>query len=110
MFAIDGTQTGDVTGSGELWRVKQIFVGKSSPIFVDGKLIAVTDGGALIVVDPQTGEILGRKKLGTMMRSSPLYADGKIYVCTANGRWYVAPSSLASIACQMLAGGAWVGG
>lgn len=89
LVAIDGTKTGDVTKTGELWRVKERMVGKSSPIMVDGKLIAVDDSGGLMVVDPQTGDVLGKQKLDTVMRGSPLYADGKIYVCTHNGRWYI---------------------
>ena len=88
LFAIDATQSGDVTHTGELWRGKKWFVGKSSPIFVDGKLIAIEDNANLLVVDPKTGKRIARKKLGASMRSSPLYADGKIYVCTTNGRWY----------------------
>ena len=89
LFAIDATQSGDVTHTGELWRVKKWFVGKSSPIFVDGKLIAIEDNANLLVIDPKTGKRIARKKLGTSMRSSPLYADGKIYACTTNGRWYI---------------------
>ena len=88
LFAIDGSKTGDISKSGELWKVKEWFVGKSSPIMVDGKLIAIEDKANFIVVDPETGKLLSKKKLGTVQRSSPLYADGKIYTCTANGRWY----------------------
>jgi outer membrane protein assembly factor BamB len=89
LFAIDATKTGDVTKVGEVWRNKEWYVGKSSPILIDGKLYAIEDKANLLIVDPKTGKELGRKKLGTVQRSSPLYADGKIYTCTANGRWYI---------------------
>ncbi len=89
LFALDATKTGDITKSGVKWRVNEWYVGKSSPIMVDGKLIAIEDKANLLIVDPKTGKLIAKKKLGTMMRSSPLYADGKIYTCTANGRWYI---------------------
>ena len=88
-FAIDATKAGDVSSSGQLWQTKEWFVGKSSPIVIDGKVYAIEDKAQLRIVDPKTGEQIYKKKLGTMMRSSPLYADGKIYTCTANGRWYI---------------------
>ncbi len=87
-FAIDGSLKGDISKTGTLWKHEEWYVGKSTPLMVDGKLIVVEDNANLVVVDPATGKELSHKKLGTMMRSSPLYADGKIYTCTANGRWY----------------------
>ncbi|HID23827.1 MAG TPA: pyrrolo-quinoline quinone, partial [Planctomycetaceae bacterium] len=89
LFAIDATRQGDITKTGELWRVEEWTVGKSSPLVVDGRLYAVQDNGMLLIVDAKTGRLIARKKLGTMMRGSPIFADGKIYLCTANGRWYV---------------------
>ena len=90
LAAIDGSQSGDVTQKGELWRVEELMVGKSSPIVVDGRLYAVDDRAKLHVLDTATGEALVRRKpLGTAMRSSLLYADEKIYATTLNGRWYI---------------------
>lgn len=86
--AIDGSLKGNIDQNGALWKNEEWYVGKSSPIMVDGKLIMIEDNANLIVADPETGKQLSSQKLGTMMRSSPLYADGKIYTCTANGRWY----------------------
>ncbi len=85
------TRTGemDITEAGRLWQVKERMAGKSSPLPVDGRIIFVDDRATLLVVNPETGEVETKKKLGTVMRSSPLYADGKIYACTANGRWYI---------------------
>ena len=78
----------DLTGPGEVWRVKEVMIGKSSPLLVDGTLVVVDDRATLMGFDANTGERKFRKKLGTVMRSTPLYADGKLYLCTANGRWY----------------------
>ena len=88
LFAIDGSKNGDVTKSGEVWRVTQRFVGKSSPLFLDGRLYACTDSGSLLVVKPDNGELIQQTKLGGPMRSSPLYVDGKILLLTENGRWW----------------------
>jgi len=91
VVAIDGTGEGDVTESGEIWRVKEVVAGKSSPLVIDERLYIVDDMAGLWIFDAKTGEQIGRRKtkLGTVMRSTPLYADGKLYCTTANGRWYV---------------------
>lgn len=88
--AIDGTRIGideptDLTGK-ELWKEYQMMVGKSSPLFIDGRVYAVDDRGKLIVLDAKTGDQIARKALGRVMRGSPLYADGKIYAATRGGR------------------------
>ncbi|MEX2560833.1 MAG: PQQ-binding-like beta-propeller repeat protein, partial [Pirellulales bacterium] len=87
--AIDGSKAGDVTESGELWRVKQVMVGKSSPLLVDGRLYALDDANVVYIIDPATGKQIGRTRLtGTITRASPVYADGKIYACTTTV-WHV---------------------
>jgi len=87
--AINATLTGDVTQSGELWRTKDVAVGRSSPVLVDGKLYFAEDTGSLRVVDAQTGERLSKTKLvGTMMRASLLYGEGRIYAATTSA-WHV---------------------
>jgi outer membrane protein assembly factor BamB len=90
VVAIDGTGSGDISDSGELWRVDELMAGKSSPVAIDGRLFVFDDRAKLHVLDMETGETIGKKiALGTVMRSSPLYADGRIYAVTANGRWYI---------------------
>ncbi len=89
IVAIDGTKSGDITKTGELWRA-QGMVGKSSPLLVDGRVYAFDDGAKMYIVDASTGEPVGKpvKMVGTIMRSSPVYADGKIYACTTSA-WHV---------------------
>ncbi|MEZ6146467.1 MAG: PQQ-binding-like beta-propeller repeat protein [Planctomycetaceae bacterium] len=88
LFAVDGTLDGDITTRGEIWRTKELFVGRATPLLVDGKLYAIDDRAKLHVINPDTGEELGLERLGSVQRSSPLYADGKIYTITENGVWY----------------------
>ena len=87
---IDATGTGDVTETGEKWRLEEVMAGKSSPLVIDEKIYIFDDRAKLWIYDLKTGEQIGRKlALGTVMRSSPLYVDEKIYAITANGRWYI---------------------
>ncbi|MBI3465412.1 MAG: PQQ-binding-like beta-propeller repeat protein [Planctomycetes bacterium] len=90
MVAIDGTKTGEITQTGAIWKVKEAMIGKSSPIYVDGRVYAADDSSNFFVFDAKTGKQIGRKQklLGAIMRSSLLYADGKIYATTLSG-WHV---------------------
>lgn len=95
-LAINGTASGkpmptggmDITDSGAVWEARECNVGKSSPVPVGDKIVAIDDRAKLFVFDANTGKELSRKSLGTSMRASPLVADGKIYCCTTDGRWY----------------------
>ena len=78
-----------VTIAKPLWQQFGVMAGKSSPVMVDGRLWVVDDRAKLQVFDPDTGRLIARKRLGTVMRSTPLVADGKVYLCTNNGRWYI---------------------
>ena len=88
LFALDASKTGDITKTGEVWRLKEAFVGKSSPIHVDGRIYACEDKGTLVIVDLKTGEKIKEVKLRGPVRSSPLYVDGKIFICTENTIWW----------------------
>ncbi|MBI2824573.1 MAG: PQQ-binding-like beta-propeller repeat protein [Planctomycetia bacterium] len=80
----------DITKTNELWRVKELMVGKSSPLLVDGRLYALDDSNIVYVRDAKTGAEVGKKArlVGTITRASPLHADGKIYACTTSA-WHV---------------------
>lgn len=88
--ALDGLQSGDIAKTGELWKVDEVMMGKSSPLLIDNRLYVVDDSAGLHVLDAATGKQIGRTmKLGTAMRGSLLWADGKIYACTASGIFHV---------------------
>ncbi|MGD9646221.1 MAG: PQQ-binding-like beta-propeller repeat protein [Pirellulales bacterium] len=83
VLAFDANQTGDITGK-NLWLHKEVMVGKSSPLLLDGRLYCVDDSASLHIFDPQTGKPIGRKqKFGTIMKSSLTSGDGKIYLTSA---------------------------
>ncbi|MGD9722038.1 MAG: PQQ-binding-like beta-propeller repeat protein [Pirellulales bacterium] len=89
IVGIDGSKTGNITKTGQLWRQTGM-VGKSSPLLIDGRLYAFDDGAKLYVIDAATGKMVGKpvKLVGTILRASPVYADGKIYVCSTSA-WHV---------------------
>lgn len=89
MICLDGTLTGDTSDTPPLWKIDELGVGRSTPFMIEDRLYVVDDQGKMFILDPETGEQIARKPLGTMMRSSPLYADGKIYLGTADGRWAI---------------------
>lgn len=91
--AIDGTKVGEAEPTDQtespLWKEYQKMVGKSSPLLIDDRVYAVTDGGKMLVFDAKNGEQIDLIKLGKVMRGSPVYADGKIYACTRGGRFVI---------------------
>ncbi|MBX3439980.1 MAG: PQQ-binding-like beta-propeller repeat protein, partial [Planctomycetaceae bacterium] len=88
LFALDATQSGDITQSGAQWRNLEMFVGRSTPLEIDGRLYVIDDRAKLRILDSETGQEVGEERLGSVQRSSPLYADGKIYTITENCVWY----------------------
>jgi outer membrane protein assembly factor BamB len=100
LFAVDASKSGNITKTGELWRTREEYIGKTQPIVVEDRVYSIDDGGNFFVNDLKTGKIIGKQKLGTMGRGSPVYADGKFYCTDANGRWYIfeaAPNGLKKI-------------
>jgi len=87
---IDGTKSGDITKDGTIWKVEELGIGKSAPLFWEDRLYCFDDAGKLFVLDAKTGDKIGKRlSVGTMGRASPLFADGKIYYTEANGRWWI---------------------
>jgi outer membrane protein assembly factor BamB len=88
-FAIDGTGSGNVTKTKELWSLAGKAVARAAPILVNDRLYAVDESATLYVVDPGRGREIGRQKLGRSMFASPLYADGKIFFSEVNGSFFI---------------------
>ena len=89
LFAIDASKAGNITKTGEAWRAKEQYVGKTGPLVLGERVYSVDDGGIFYVNDLKTGALVGKTKIGTMGRGSPVYGDGKIYVVDGNGRWFI---------------------
>lgn len=89
LFALDASKSGDISKTGEIWRVKEQFVGKTGPLVLGERVYSVDDGGIFYVNDLKTGALVGKTKIGTTGRASPVYGDGKIYVIDGSGRWFI---------------------
>jgi len=89
VVAIDATGAGDITTSGEIWRVDALGIGFSSPLYHDGVLYVIDNSSNLIALDATTGNELWQTNVGTVGKSSPVYGDGKIYYTEVNGRVYI---------------------
>ncbi|HTN98248.1 MAG TPA: PQQ-binding-like beta-propeller repeat protein [Nordella sp.] len=70
---------------GQAWRVSLIPEGKSTRAFGGGlasdgqRIYATSVFGEALALDPSTGAILWRKKLGAPVRAAPTVANGTIY-------------------------------
>ncbi len=89
VVAIDATGTGDITGTGEKWRVNDLAVGFASPSIKDGRLYVIDNSANLHAIDASTGTILWEHSIGTVGKSSPVWADGKLYVTAVNGHTHI---------------------
>jgi len=67
----------------------------------DGKLFATTGEGALIAIDPASGEILWRQKFASAVQGAPTVSGGLIFVATAGSQAYAVRSDNGRIAWQL---------
>lgn len=86
LAAIDGTGHDDISKTGEVWRIKQVMVGKCSKVLVGDRIYALDDGNLLYTINKRNGEVIGepQRLRGTIARASLLYADDKLYACTTS--------------------------
>lgn len=89
LFAIDGTGTGNVTKTKQLWISPKKMIGRAAPLFVNDRLYVVDDSATMFVVDPKTGADIGKQKLGVSLFASPTYADGKIFLSEEGGTSFI---------------------
>ena len=84
---------GDVTASHRLWAIKK---GSNvpSPVYHDGHVYWVHEGGTAVCADAKTGRIVYEEPLPRAGRvyASPVLAGGKLYVFSRGGRGYVLPA------------------
>lgn len=88
VVCLDATQRGVIEKP--VWKSNGFFVGRCSPVALDGRLYVVDDRAKMWCLNMETGEQIGEEvRLGTMMRADMLVADGKIYANEVNGRGYI---------------------
>ena len=87
LIAVRTGASGDVTKSHVMWREARSVSEVPSPLFSNGRVYMVTNGGVVTCLDAQSGKLLYRGRLGAggSYFSSPVAADGKIYFSSADG-------------------------
>ena len=92
---IDARKRGDITRTGELWRIDGANFERSiSNVAVQGGLVfAAESTGYLNCVDFHSGRVIWRHDFLTTVLAPPLVADGKIYVRTGDGEVVVFAAS-----------------
>ncbi len=79
---------GDVTGTHVLWEARRYVPFCASPLYYEGNVFAVKDGGIFSSWNSKTGEPLKQGRIpGTgSYYSSPVAGDGKIYLVNEEGK------------------------
>ena len=89
VVCIDGTGTGDVTETHEVWRYDALLVGYTSPVVHEGRFYIVDNSANLHCLDGETGKVYWEHSLGTVGKGSPVWADGKLYATEVNGHLHI---------------------
>lgn len=82
-----GVQTPEVA-----WRNPKNAPKMASPVLANGLLFYIDDGGILSCVEPATGDVHFRERLGGKFSASPIVANGKLYFCSREGVVSVVPA------------------
>ncbi len=86
LVCIDAGKTGDITKTGEVWRLDGLDSGYASPALANGRLYVVDNSANLHCVDARSGKPVWKHKLGRVGKGSAVVtADGVIYVGEQNG-------------------------
>ena len=89
VVALDATREGDITETGEVWRINELAVGFSSPLMHEGRLYMIDNSANLYAIDASDGSVLWEESVGTVGKSSPVWADGKLYITEVNGNIHI---------------------
>jgi outer membrane protein assembly factor BamB len=87
LLAVRSGGEGDVTTSHVLWREDRSLSEVPSPLFYEGRIYYVRNGGILTCLDAATGAVKYRTRLGAPgpYYSSPIAAGGRLYVGSGEG-------------------------
>ena len=90
LVCIDGSKAGDITKSGEVWRIDGLDAGYASPALANGRIYVVDNSANLHCVDAKAGKAVWHHKLGRVGKGSPVVtSDGVIYVGEQNGTFFI---------------------
>jgi hypothetical protein len=89
LLSIRADGSGDVTSTHLVWKRKVQAAFIPSPLYHDGLLYMVNDGGLVFCFQAATGEQLWTKQLEGGFSASPVLASGNVYVPNEAGVTYV---------------------
>jgi outer membrane protein assembly factor BamB len=87
LIAIKSHGSGDITATHVLWQEKRYVPEVPSPLYYDGRVYMIKNGGVASCMDAESGKLLYRGRLGAFgpYYSSPIAADGRIYIASGKG-------------------------
>jgi outer membrane protein assembly factor BamB len=87
LAAIKPGGKGDVTATHVLWQEKRFIPEVPSPLYYDGRVYMIKNGGLVSCMDADSGKLLYRERLGAagLYCSSPICANGRIYIASTKG-------------------------
>ena len=87
LAAIKPGGKGDVTATHVLWQEKRFIPEVPSPLYYDGRVYMIKNGGLVSCMDVDSGKLLYRERLGAagLYCSSPICANGRIYIASTKG-------------------------
>jgi outer membrane protein assembly factor BamB len=87
LIAIKPGGAGDLAAKQIVWKEKRALPEVPSPLFYQGRLYVVANGGIVSCYRAETGRLIYRQRLGAggFFYASPVAADGKIYAASYNG-------------------------
>jgi outer membrane protein assembly factor BamB len=90
IVCLDASKTGDITETGELWRIKGLTAGYSSPALAMDRLYYITNDANLFAIDAKDGRIYWEYNIGRVGKGSPtVTGDGVIYVGEQTGVFHI---------------------
>jgi outer membrane protein assembly factor BamB len=89
LLAIRADGSGDVTDTHVAWRSNSGVAYVPSPLYHDGLLYLVSDGGVATCFEAKSGKQLWQERLAGAFTSSPVLAGGRVYVTNESGRTHV---------------------
>ena len=87
VVAIKPGGEGDLTATAILWREQKSVPEVPAPLFYQGVLYAIVNGGILSCFNASTGTVLYRERIGAPgpYFSSPVAAAGRVYITSSEG-------------------------
>jgi outer membrane protein assembly factor BamB len=87
IMAVRPGRTGELSEANIVWSERKGVPGVPSPLYYNGRIYTVQNGGIVFCRDAKTGKLVYSGRLGALgyYYSSPVAADNKIYISSADG-------------------------